>query len=77
MLLAGLLALGAVGAPAGEAASGRGGAGSSDQARAMAGKQIAAQAKAETAPVRACTCSQRGSEPETGRSGRVRAGGQR
>jgi hypothetical protein len=59
IVLAGLLALAAVPVLGADAASGRKVATpvSTDEARAMAGKQIAAQEKAEAASARACTCS--------------------
>lgn len=57
MVLAGLLAFSAVPVLAADAAPRPKAPASTDEARVMAGKQIAAQAKAEAAPVRACTCS--------------------
>lgn len=81
MLFAALLALSAVPAAlAADTASDRKATAtpaSTDEARALAGRQIIAQEKAENTLARACTCSRRDGNPESSSSERTRAGGQR
>lgn len=81
MFLAALFALGAVpglaaGTPADRKASAAAPV-SSDDARAMASKQISAQQKAETTLAQACPCCHQHGDQQTSNSERPRAGGQR